>query len=304
MTISPIHIGLDLGGTNIKAVALKSVGTQLDPSPILRSTSPTEAVGGPQHVSDRLVSMVEDITKDLGPVATIGLGVPGLFASDGTIELFPNMAGPWKGFNIVSAVGSKVGITPTLINDARAFTLAEGTVGAGRGAAVMLGVVLGTGIGGGVMINGRLHIGANGLAGEFAHQIVEPNGPECGCGNNGCVETLARGDFVAGSAGFSDTKALYVASARGDERAVAAINKAAGYIAIGISNAVALLGVDVVVIGGGIANGGDVVINPIRDAVRQRVTLASPDHLHVVQGILGSEAGAIGAALIGARPRS
>ena len=294
----PLHVGLDLGGTNIKAVVLEGLGESIQPTPIFRQTTPTEAEGGPQHVSDRLVKIVTEIKASIGEIETIGLGVPGLFDGDGgTIEFLPNLLGAWKGFQIVAATGSRMGTDPVLINDARAFALAEGTLGAGKDAAVMLGIVLGTGIGGGIMINGRLHTGAYGMAGEVGHQTVLPDGPICGCGNRGCMEALARGDVVAAAAGVADTKALYAASAAGDPRAIEAIKTAAGYIAIGILNAVVLLGVDVVVIGGGIGSAGDVVLDPIREAVYERVTLASKDQIRIVQAALGPEAGAIGAAL-------
>ena len=203
----PLHVGLDLGGTNIKVVVLEGLGESIQPTPIFRQTTPTEAEGGPQHVVDRLVKIVTEIKASIGEIQTIGLGVPGLFDGEtGTIEFLPNLLGAWKGFQIVAATGSRMGTDPVLINDARAFALAEGTLGAGKDAAVMLGIVLGTGIGGGIMINGRLHTGAYGMAGEVGHQTVLPDGPICGCGNRGCIEALARGDVVAAAAGVADTK--------------------------------------------------------------------------------------------------
>lgn len=295
--MTSLHLGLDLGGTNIKAVVLEQSKTSLAPTVIFRHTTPTEAEGGPHHVSARLAQIRSEVTSSVGPVVTTGLGVPGLFDASGTIELFPNMPGAWEGFNILDAMSSGVEARPNLINDARAFALAEGSMGAGRGARVMLGIVLGTGIGGGVMINGNLHTGAHGMAGEVGHQVVVADGPRCGCGNNGCIEPLARGDVVAAKAGVSNTRELYSRAAAGDRRALDAIEEAAAYIAIGVSNAVALLGVDVVVIGGGIASAGEVVISPIREAIYRRVTLASTSQLNVVAAELGSEAGAVGAAL-------
>jgi glucokinase len=163
----------------------------------------------------------------------------------------------------------------------------------------MLGITLGTGIGGGVMIGGRLHLGAFGTAGEFGHQTVDPNGPLCGCGNRGCLEALARGEVVANEAGVSDVRDLYTALKSGDEAAVAATQRSNMYMAIAISNAVSLLGVDVVVIGGGVASSGDLVLKPLRRAVDERVTLVPTKDIKIVPASLGSMAGAIGAALVG-----
>jgi glucokinase len=186
-----------------------------------------------------------------------------------------------------------------MVNDARAFTLAEGTVGAGAGARVMLGITLGTGIGGGVMIDGRLHMGAFGTAGEFGHQTVMPDGPVCGCGNQGCLEAVARGSAIAQKVGVRNAEAAYALASEGNAGAIEAIAEASFYMAIGVSNAVALLGLDTVVLGGGIMSAGDLVLDPLRDALAKRVTLVPVDQVRIVRAALGGKAGAIGAALWG-----
>jgi glucokinase len=186
-----------------------------------------------------------------------------------------------------------------MINDARAFTLAEGTIGAGRDAEVMLGITLGTGIGGGIMINGRLHLGAFGTAGEFGHQTVDPDGPMCGCGNRGCLEAVAKGGAISAEVGLQNAEAVYAAAAGGDPRAADAIDRASFYMAIAIANTVALLGLDVVVLGGGIMSAGDLVLDPLRQAVSSRVTLVPTEEIRIVRAELGGMAGAIGAALAG-----
>jgi glucokinase len=255
----------------------------------------TEAELGPEHVLDRLVTLGRDIRSHVGGIETLGLGVPGLFDPDiGVVELFPNLAGDWAGYGLRDKVGEGIGLDPTMVNDARAFTLAEGTIGAGRGAKVMLGITLGTGIGGGVMIDGQLHTGA------FGHQTVSPDGPTCGCGIRGCLEAVAKGSVLSAEAGTVDVEGLYAAAAKGDGVAIRTLERANFFMAIAISNAVSLLGVDVVVVGGGVASSGDLVLDPLRRAVAERVMLVPTNEIRIVAAELGPMAGAIGAALAGA----
>ena len=150
-----------------------------------------------------------------------------------------------------------------------------------------------------MMIDGRLHLGAFGVAGEIAHQTVLPDGPLCGCGNRGCVEALARSDVVAAAAGRPTVEQVYAGVAEGDERCIGAVRGAAGWLGIALANVVAVLGPDRIVVGGGIASAGELVLAPIEDAVRGRVTLVPTDRIEVVAASLGSYAGAIGAALAG-----
>jgi glucokinase len=294
------HLGLDLGGTNIKAAVLEYSGEDTVPIVVHSESAPTDADLGPEHVKDRLIGLGRAIRGTIDGITTLGLGVPGLFDADsGKIELFPNLAGGWDGYLLGDAVSAGIGLDATMINDARAFTLAEGTIGAGRGARVMLGITLGTGIGGGVMIDGRLHTGAFGTAGEFGHQTVSPEGPICGCGNRGCLEAVARGGVISIEAGAVDVEALYAAAAAGNELAVRTVERASFFMAIAIANAVSLLGVDVVVVGGGIVSSGDRVLDPLRRAVTERVTIVPTKGIRIVAAELGPMAGAIGAALAG-----
>jgi glucokinase len=166
----------------------------------------------------------------------------------------------------------------------------------------VVGVTLGTGIGGGVLIDGRIWSGATGAAGEIGHQVIDLDGPECGCGNRGCVEALARSDVLCSMAGRQSVTEVYAAAADGDQRSRAAIATAARAIGIGLANVVTLLGPDIVVVGGGIASGGEAVLAPIRNTVRDHVTMAPSGVTHIVSGRLGSQAGAVGAALAARQP--
>lgn len=293
------YLGLDLGGTNIKIAVIEDVGAD-EPKVLHDSKVRTDAAHGPEHVRDRLIKIGRETADEFGPFDGVGLGVPGLFdAQTGTIELFPNLPGPWKGFALRDQVGEGLGVPTAIINDARAFTLAEGTVGAGKDADIMLGITLGTGIGGGVMMHGRIHAGSFGTAGEFGHQTVEPHGPICGCGNRGCLESVAKGSAIAKAAGVKNAEAAFAAAKAGDPAALKATHDAIFYMAIGISNAVTLIGLDTVVLGGGIMSAGDLVLDPLRAAIKEQVTLVPVEDIRIVKAALGGKAGAIGAALAG-----
>lgn len=289
------YLGLDLGGTNIKAVVV-----QFGPEPrlVASSTSPTFAERGPAAVVERLVEVGRAVMAADGPVAAAGLGVPGLFdRHTGVVRLFPNLPGPWTGQPLRDPVAQGLGVPVSVVNDARAFTLAEARMGAGRGCRTLVCLTLGTGVGGGVMIDGKLHLGAFGVAGEIGHQTVLPDGPLCGCGNRGCAEALTRADVLAALAGRRTAEQVYAGARDGDQRCRDAVTTVADYLGIALANTVAVLGPDRIVVGGGIASASELLLGPIRAAVHTRVTLVPSDQIAVVPAALGSSAGAIGAAL-------
>jgi glucokinase len=184
-----------------------------------------------------------------------------------------------------------------LVNDARAFALAEHGLGAGRGATSMLGITLGTGVGGGLILDGKLYLGHDGTAGEFGHQTIVPDGPPCGCGNHGCLEAFARADAIAAACGQPDVEQSVAAAHAGDLRAQQGLHDAGHYLGIGVSNVVALLSVDRIVVGGGVAAAGDMLLDPMREELVLRVHITDVSRIKVVPGELGFWAGAIGAAL-------
>ncbi|MFL5755020.1 MAG: ROK family protein [Chloroflexota bacterium] len=297
-------LGVDLGGTNIKWVVLEHDGEQAFGQPLATGSSPTGAAEGPDGVTGRVVAVVRDAMARHAPIAAAGVGVPGLFGRDtGLIELFPNLPGPWAGYPLRDRVAASAGIPVTLVNDARAFTLAEGLAGAGRGARTVACLTLGTGVGGGIMIDGRLHLGANGRAGEIGHQTVLADGPRCGCGNPGCVESLTQARALTTLAGRERVEDVYAGLAAGDAACVAAIESVTDWLAIGIANVVTVLVPDRVVIGGGIASAGEGLLARLCGAVRRRTPRGDPENIVIVAAELGSSAGAIGAALAAATAR-
>lgn len=289
------HVGLDLGGTNIKTAVLE----QSDDGFTVMSTSsvPTYASDGPEPVAANLVAAGRATLGDLGAVS-VGLGVPGLFEPDtGRILLFPNLAGKWKGFPLRDRLEEALGMDIWMVNDARAFTLAESLLGGGAGCSTVACITLGTGVGGGLMIDGRLHRGAFGVAGELGHQTVLPDGPQCGCGNRGCLEALVRADVLAANAGRSSPSEVFVGAREGDELCIAAVDQMADFLGIGLANVVTLFGPDRIVVGGGIAEAGELVLGPITEAVKSRVTLVPTESIEIVPAKFGRFSGAIGAAL-------
>ena len=148
-------------------------------------------------------------------------------------------------------------------------------------------------------MNGRLHRGAFGVAGEIGHQTVLPDGPLCGCGNRGCVEALVRADVIASNAGRSTASAVFEGARQGDNRCLAAVAQMVDFLGIGLANVVTIFGPERIVVGGGIAEAGDLVLAPITEAVRRRVTLVPTEKIEIVPAWFGRFAGAVGAALAG-----
>ncbi|MEP7379558.1 MAG: ROK family protein, partial [Chloroflexota bacterium] len=177
------HLGLDLGGTNIKwavvsheADTWRTLGTDHRPTP----------EGGPGPVTQALILAGRAALAAHPGVATVGVGVPGLYYPEsGDTRFLVNIPGAWDRFPVGATVGAALGLPTHLINDARAFGLAELRLGAGRGVSSMVGLTLGTGIGGVIAVDGHVYQGHDGTAGELGHQTIDPDGPSCHCGNNG-----------------------------------------------------------------------------------------------------------------------
>lgn len=298
-------LGVDIGGTNTKYVVVSVTDGEVTQSRDLGS-APTVTDAGPLGVQR---ATAERIAAHLaaGPISGIGVAVPGTLDVDtGVTGVVPNIPGDWQGFGLMDGLVAALGRPVSLINDARAFALAEATAGAARGLSTVVCLTLGTGIGGGVVIDGRLHSGHTGMAGEIGHQVLDPRpeAPRCGCGGRGCLEVLAQAEALCALAGQPDVEQVFAAAAAGDPRAVAAVEHEVRYLAIGMSNAYMLLCPDAFVIGGGIAQAGEALRRPLLAEVRARMTLDAPEAIDIRLAELGSSAGAIGAALWARRRQS
>lgn len=294
MNEQPALVGLDLGGTALKAVLI-SFGDA--PTVVGSEVVETPRTGEPDLVVATLVATVDRLAVD-GPVAAVGVGVPGQFdAAGGTLRALPNVPGPWEGYPLRDRLTAGLGLPVHLVNDSQAFTLAEATLGAAVGRRIVLGMTLGTGVGGGVVIEGRIHRGAHGSAGEIGHQVITANGPVCGCGRRGCLEAMARSAVFAALARKETAAEAFDAVRAGDRRAAEALEMVTEYLGVGLANVIAVVDPDIVVVGGGLALAGDLLLDPLQAAVRRNVSVVPPDSTPIVAGTLGMTAGAIGAAL-------
>jgi len=293
------HLGLDLGGTNVKWVVVEHASDAWNI--VDQDEVPTLASRGPDAVIERLAGVGASAIVRAPGVVSVGIGVPGLYnPADGTTRLLINLPGEWMGKPMAAEVSKALGQPTHLINDARAFGLAELRLGAGRGASSMVGLTLGTGVGGVLAIDGKVHQGHDGTGGEFGHLTIDPDGPWCACGNRGCVEAFARADQIAAACGTETAEEAFDRARAGDERAMRGVGDIGRYLGIGISNMIVGITPDRVVIGGGIAAAFDLLLPPILAELRRRVHVTSLDPVEIVPAQLGVWAGAIGAAIHGA----
>ena len=290
------QLGLDLGGTDIKLALLE------DDRLVATDTAPTRSEsGGPPAVLERIVAL----GRSAGSADSVAVSVPGLVDATGCGLLFPNLYGDWLGQPITSPLTAGFGQPVALLNDGHAFALAEARVGAARGSRDVICIVCGTGVGGGLVLSGHLHLGIGERAGEVGHQTVEPDGDPCGCGNNGCLETIAGARAIARAAGRETFAETLDAARAADHAAVAAVARAGRYLGIAIANLTIFLTPERFVIGGGVAEAGELLLDPIREEVRRRAGKVAPlDEIGIVRAELGPYAGAMGAALYGAERRS
>jgi glucokinase len=303
-------VGIDIGGTKIAAVRISAEGE-------IRAGTVTPTPANDQSAALPAIEVAAAEVMDDGVVA-IGIGMAGLIdVRSGTLLSTPNLV--WRNLPLGEGLRAKYGLPVTVNNDATAAAWAESRLGASRGRADSLFVGIGTGIGGGIVSGGRLIRGAYGLAGEIGHTIVEPGGPLCGCGNRGCWEQVASGlaiaragrravtdepgSSIARLAGGDPQRAtgelVTEAAQGGDEVAVAILATVARRLGEGVASLVNILDPEIVVIGGGVGEAGDVLFGPLREAFLASVEGADVrPEVPIVPAQLGNEAGAIGAALL------
>ncbi|MFB6522190.1 ROK family protein [Streptomyces sp. NPDC056401] len=295
-------IALDVGGTGMKAALVAADGTLLHEA--RRAT-------GRERGAEAVVETIQDFAAellDLGrerfatTASAAGVAVPGIVDAENGIAVYAANLG-WRDVPMRDLLGRRLGGIPVALgHDVRTGGLAEGRIGAGRGADRFLFVPLGTGIAGAIGIAGRIEAGAHGYAGEIGHIVVRPGGPACGCGQSGCLETLASASAVsrawAAASGDPEADAADCAKAveSGDERAREVWLAAIGALADGLVTAITLLDPRTLIIGGGLAEAGETLFTPLRTAVEERVTFQRLPH--IVPAALGDTAGCLGAGLL------
>ena len=309
-------LAVDLGGTKIITAIISKQGQV-----VAKEYCLTLADEGPQSVINRVFSAIDCLfgVKNIDPsqLDSISLAAAGTIDIDrGLIALSPNLPG-WHDIPLRDAVREKYGVNTFLINDASAAALGEHHFGAGKGVNNLIYITVSTGIGGGIIIDGKLYPGACGSAGEIGHMTIDVSGPRCSCGNIGCLEVLASGTAVAGEAirrisqgerssltemvcgKIEEVTAEKVeaAAVEGDPLALEVISQAATYLGIGMVNLVNIFNPEMIIVGGGMAKMGDRLLSPARQVVLERAFRLPAQAVRIVPAQLGEDAGVIGAAV-------
>lgn len=313
--MTPHIIAVDLGGTQIRAALCDPRGQIFK-----RVARPTRAHEGPDAVLARIQQSIAEAAEgtNLDAVAGIGIGAPGpLDPATGTILRAPNLPG-WDNMPLRNLISAQFGRPTFLGNDANVAGLAEATYGAARGIKDLVYLTISTGIGSGVISDGRMLLGARGLAAEAGHTIIKPDGPKCGCGNRGCLEALAAGPAIsrdvvgrlkAGKVGKTskvlklaggdlskvDARIVGEAAAAGDKLAINAFRRAGKYLGLGITNLLHLFNPRMVVLGGSVTKAGPLLFDPMWEVLRQTAMPGYLDGLAIVPAALGDDVGLLGA---------
>lgn len=311
-------VGVDLGGTNIVVGAMPVDGSR----EIGMRTLPTLSGGGADSVTDRIAAMIETVVADVqretgaerDDILGVGIGSPGpLDRERGVVIVTPNLG--WRDYPLRDEVSSRVSMRATLDNDANCATLGEWWCGAARGGRNVIGMTLGTGIGGGLILDGRLYHGASDAAGEIGHTSIESNGRRCKCGNYGCLEAYCSGPAIAerareamesepspgilalvnGDMSALTAHVVYEAARQGDPVARGVVRDTARFLGTGISNLINIFNPDTVVLAGGVTQAGEALMDPLCAEVKRRAFKPSVDACRIVLGQLPVSAGVVGA---------
>lgn len=313
-TDNPI-LAIDLGGTKI-VTALVSPEGEI----VAREFTPTLAEEGTLAVIHRMMATIDSLINQANTprsyFSTLAIAAAGAINSEeGIVTASPNLPG-WDNVPLREMVRKETGLETFIINDASAAALGEHCFGIGKIVNNLIYITVSTGIGGGIIINGKLYTGVSGSAGEIGHMTIDVNGPRCNCGNTGCLEVLASGKAVAREALKSiehgaktiilelaegepqniTAQTVSTAAQKGDELASAIISKAATYLGVGMVNIVNIFNPEMIIVGGGMAKMGDMLIDTARKVVAERAFHLPTQHVRIVPSQLGDNAAVIGAA--------
>jgi glucokinase len=316
-------VGVDLGGTNIVVGVLPIDGGNGDV--LALRTVPTDAQRGTKFVVDRIVGLIREAMDEViaahggnrDDFAGVGIGSPGpLDRKTGTVINTPNLG--WRNFPLRDLISNAVGLPATLDNDANCATYGEWWLGAGREVDTLVGLTLGTGIGGGIVLNGEIFHGASDAAGEIGHMTIEANGRKCKCGNYGCLEAYASGPAIAlravegleagaesllpalvnGRLEDLTAATVYEAVVLGDPYANDVMRETAKILGAGIANMINVLNPEMVVIAGGVTRAGEHLFGPLQAEVRRRAFRSAQEACEIVSAQLPGTAGVVGAVAV------
>jgi len=311
-----LALGIDLGGTAIKAGVVSRAGEILS-----RASRATEPETGPEGVADRIAITAREALQacglTLGDVDGVGVGTPGICdAARGVVVSSGNLG--WREVPLAALLRHRLGVPVRLENDANCAAWGEQWCGAARGVDDVILFTLGTGVGGALILGGRVYRGAAGWAGELGHIRVAPDGPRCACGLTGCLEAVASAAAMArdgqaavaagrspamarlsaGQAGRVDARVVIAAAREGDAAASAILRRAGAYLGQAAAMLVSALNPALIVVGGGGAYAGDLLLEPMRRAIAEQAMPGPAGVVRVVQAALGNDAGLIGAATL------
>ena len=307
-------VGIDIGGTNIVAGTVSEDGSEL----LGVVSQPTFPEQGADAVLERIVKLARDSIRASGKtIAGVGIGSPGpLDTKRGIVLLTPNLG--WTNFPLRDRIQTALELPATLDNDANCAVFGEWWRGAARGAKHVVGFTVGTGIGGGIVLDGAIYHGASDIAGELGHASIDSTGRRCKCGNYGCLEAYASGPAIAARAvegieAGADTslpsyvqghldritaQVVYEAAHDGDEYALEVVRDTAKFLGAGVANAINIFNPEVVVICGGVTLAGPRLFVPLRSEVKRRAFKPAVEVCRIVPGELTGTAGVYGAAAV------
>lgn len=308
-------IGVDLGGTNMRVGMVTSDGRMVH-----RLILPTRVNLGLDKVVERIIKAIQEVINQTivpgNQIKGIGIGSPGTInIQSGIIISSPNFP-KWKQVPLKHMIEEKLSIPTFMDNDANAFAFGEKWVGAGKEVQSLVCLTLGTGVGGGIILNGRIWHGADGMAAEIGHMTVLPDGLKCNCGNYGCLESYASAssivrrvcnaiqsgkltmvlDYAKGNLENITSDLVYQAALKGDELAIHIMNETATFLGIGIANLINLLNPEMIVVGGGLTNAWDIIYPVTLKEVQKRALSEVAKRVKIVRASLGDNSGIIGAA--------
>ena len=308
------YLGIDLGGTNIAAGLVNEQGQIL-----ARLNISTQASSGEDAVIARMAQVARDLAEKSGvplsEIVSVGVGSPGAIESvTGTVLSACNL--PFSHTPLAARLEALLGRPVRVENDANAAAWAEAVAGAARGTRDNIMITLGTGVGGGIVIGGRLYGGFNNYGGEFGHMIICADGEKCACGQSGCLEAYSSATALIRETrraaekdpqsllwqcteadGSFSGKTAFAAAARGDAAAIAVIDRYVYYLSLGLINLIRIFQPEVLVVGGGVASAGEALMVPLREKLGGYI--GGKNQTRIEAAMLGSDAGIVGAALLG-----
>ena len=307
------YVGIDLGGTNTK-IGILNIEGEIYKSTVIKTLSSEGAERTLTRIWEAAKGLAEELKIEVGDIKGIGIGIPGPVIEQSVVAFFANF--PWgENVNIKSMMEKISGVETKLDNDVNIIALGEAKYGAAKGNKTSVTVALGTGVGGGIYIDGKLISGFMGAGGEIGHMKLVKDGKLCGCGQKGCFEAYASATglireatsrlilnkqnllytMIEGKLDTLEAKDIFDAAKEGDEFSLDLVDYEAEYLAMGIGNILNIINPEKIVLGGGVAMAGEILMNPMKEKLKKYALPVTLKNIEIVQGVLGNEAGIKGA---------